>query len=94
MEIKYLKHDKNTEWLSYQRKLPKALLDKAKHLNIKSPLVWPLRLTKADSPAKIAAAVDACNERREGIIRFIETTSVGAVTKADAYKKAKAWLEV
>jgi len=43
MEIKYLKDDKNTEWLSYQRKLPQALLDKAKQLNIKSPLVWPLR---------------------------------------------------
>ena len=26
MEIKYLKYDKNTDWLAYQRKLPKALL--------------------------------------------------------------------
>jgi len=93
MEIKYLKYDKNTEWLAYQRKLPIALLDKAKQLSIKSPLVWPLGLTKADSPAKIATAIDACNERREGIIRFIESTSVSAVTKADAYQKAKAWLE-
>ena len=93
MEIKYLKYDKNTDWLAYQRKLPIALLDKAKQLNIKSPLVWPLGLTKVDSPAKIATAIDACNERRDGIIRFIESTSVGSVTKADAYKKAKAWLE-
>ena len=93
MEIKYLKYDKNTDWLAYQRKLPTALLDKAKQLSIKSPLVWPLGLTKADSTAKIASAIDACNERREGIIRFIESTSVSAVTKADAYQKAKAWLE-
>ena len=93
MEIKYLKYDKNTDWLAYQRKLPIALLDKAKQLSIKSPLVWPLGLTKADSPAKIATAIDACNERRDGIIRFIESTSVGAVTKAEAYQKAKAWLE-
>ena len=64
MEIKYLKYDKNTDWLAYQRKLPKALLDKAKQLNIKSPLVWRLGLTKADSPAKIATAIDACNGRR------------------------------
>ena len=93
MEIKYLKYDKNTDWLAYQRKLPTALLDKAKQLSIKSPLVWPLGLTKADSTAKIASAIDACNERRDGIIRFIESTSVGAVTKAEAYQKAKAWLE-
>ena len=93
MEIKYLKHDKNTVWLAYQRKLPEALLHKAKQLNIKSPLVWPLGLTKADSPAKIAKAVDDCNERRDGIIRFIESTNVGAVTKAEAYETAKAWLE-
>lgn len=93
MEIKYLKHDKNTDWLAYQRKLPEALLHKAKQLNIKSPLVWPLGLTKADSPAKIAKAVDDCNERRDGIIRFIESTNVGAVTKAEAYETAKAWLE-
>ena len=26
MEIKYLKYDKNTDWLAYQRKLPRALL--------------------------------------------------------------------
>ena len=93
LEIKYLKYDKNTDWLAYQRKLHKALLGKAQQLNIKSPLVWPLGLTKADSPAKIATAIDACNQRRDGIIRFIESTSVGSVTKADAYKKAKAWLE-
>ena len=93
MEIKYLKYDKNTDWLAYQRKLPEALLHKAKQLNIKSPLVWPLGLTKADSPAKIAKAVDDCNERRDGIIRFIESTNVGAVTKAEAYETAKAWLE-
>ena len=60
MEIKYLKYDKNTDWLAYQRKLPKALLIKVKRLNTKSPLVWPLGLTKADSPAKIATAIDAC----------------------------------
>ena len=93
MKIKYLKWDNNTEWLSYQRPLPKPLLDKARQLNIKSPLVWPLRLTKAASQAEITTAIDACNERRDGIIRFIESTNVGAVTKADAYKKAKVWLE-
>jgi hypothetical protein len=94
MEIKYLKYDKNTDWLAYQRKLPIALLDKAKQLSIKSPLVWPLGLTKADSPAKIDTAIDACNERRDGIIRFIESTNVGAVTKADAYEKAKGFYPV
>ena len=30
MEIKYLKYDKNTDCMAYQRKLPTALLDKAK----------------------------------------------------------------
>ena len=89
MKIKYLKWDKNTDWLSYQRPLPKALLGKAKQLNIKSPLVWPLRLTKAASQAELTTAIDACNERRDGIIRFIESTSAGSVTKADAYIQAK-----
>ena len=68
MEMKYLKYDKNTDWLAFQRKLPKALQEKAEQINIESPLVWPLGLTKADSPAKIAKAVDACNEKRDGFI--------------------------
>ena len=34
-KVKYLKVDKNTEWLSYQRKLPKELLGKAKQPGIK-----------------------------------------------------------
>ena len=45
VKIKYLKVDKNTEWLSYQRKLPKELLGKAKQLGIKGTLVRPLDLT-------------------------------------------------
>jgi len=93
VKIRYLKVDRNTNWLSYQRKLPLGLLEKAKQLDIKSPLVWPLSLTVGASTAEITAAIEACNERREGIIRFLETTSVGTITKADAYKKAKAWLD-
>ena len=41
VKIKYLKVDKNTEWLSYQRKLPKELLGKAKQLGINGTLVRP-----------------------------------------------------
>ena len=41
VKIKYLKVDKNTDWLSYQRKLPKELLGKAKQLGINGTLSRP-----------------------------------------------------
>lgn len=43
MKIRHLKGDKNTDWLSYQRKLPKELVNKAKQLGIKGTLVRPPR---------------------------------------------------
>ena len=93
VKIKYLKVDKNTDWLSYQRKLPKELLGKAKHLGINGTLSRPLGLTLGASTAKITAAIEDCNDWRERVIRFIRATGTGSVTKADAYEKAKAWLE-
>ena len=93
VKIKYLKVDKNTDWLSYQRKLPKELLGKAKQLGINGTLSRPLGLTLGASAAKITAAIEDCNDWRERVIRFIRATSSGSVTKADAYEKAKAWLE-
>ena len=53
MKIRHLKVDKNTDWLSYQRKLPKELVNKAKQLGIKGTLVRPLGLTLGASTAKI-----------------------------------------
>jgi hypothetical protein len=60
VEIKYLKVDKNTDWLSCQSKPPVELLGKARQHGIKSPL-RPLGLTTAASTAKITAAIEACN---------------------------------
>jgi hypothetical protein len=39
VKIDYLKADTNTEWLAYQRRLPKELLGKAKQLGLKGMLV-------------------------------------------------------
>ena len=80
VKIDYLKADKNTEWLAYQRKLPKDLLGKAKQPGIKGTLVRPLGLTSGASPAKITAAIEACNEWRDRVIRFLKATSAGAGT--------------
>ena len=93
VKIKYLKVDKNTEWLSYQRKLPKELLGKAKQLGIKGTLVRPLDLTSDASTAKITAAIEAWNDWRDRVIRFLKATSAGSVSKSTAYKDGKAWLE-
>ena len=62
VKIKYLKVDKNTDWLSYQRKLPKELLGKAKQLGINGTLSRPLGLTLGASAAKITAAIEDCND--------------------------------
>ena len=93
VNIKYLKVDKNTHWLSYQRRLPKELLGKAKQLGLKGMLVRPLGLTSGASTAKITAAIEACNEWRDRVIRFLTATSAGAVSKSTSYKAAQAWLE-
>lgn len=93
VKIDYLKADKNTEWLSYQRRLPKELLGKAKQLGIKGTLVRPLGLTSGASPAKITAAIEACNEWRDRVIRFLRATSAGSLSKSTAYKDAMAWLD-
>ena len=65
VKVDFLKVDKNTEWLSYQRRLPKELRGKAKQLGIKGTLVRPLGLTSGASTAKITAAIEACNEWRD-----------------------------
>ena len=93
MKIRHLKVDKNTDWLSYQRKLPKELVNKAKQLGIKGTLVRPLGLTLGASTAKITAAIEDCNEWRDRIIRFLRATSAGSLNKAAAYRGAQAWLE-
>ena len=93
VNIKYLKVDKNTHWLSYQRRLPKELLGKAKQLGINGTLVRPLGLTIGASTAKITAAREACEEWRDRVIRFLRATSAGAVSKSTFYKAAQAWLE-
>ena len=93
MKIRHLKVDKNTDWLSYQRKLPKELVNKAKQLGIKGTLVRPLGLTQGASTAKITAAIEDCNEWRDRIIRFLRATSADSLNKATAYRGGQAWLE-
>ena len=78
VNIKYLKVDKNTHWLSYQRRLPKELLGKAKQLGLKGMLVRPLGLTSGASTAKITAAKEA--QHLAGLLRL--SRSVTAVACA------------
>ena len=55
-KIKYLKIDNNSDWLAYQRGLPKDIRGKAKAMQIPLTITRPLGLTKAASVAEITAA--------------------------------------
>ena len=54
-KIKHLKIDNNSDWLAYQRGLPKDVKGKAKAMQIPLTITRPLGLTKATSVAEITA---------------------------------------
>jgi hypothetical protein len=59
--IKHLRITKSTDWLSYQRGLPKTLHEKAKLMNIPTNIVKPLKLTKSAPASEIIKAIDKHN---------------------------------
>jgi integrase len=90
--IKHLRVSKGTDWLSYQRGIPKALLTKAKLLNIPPNIVKPLKLTKSAPISSIINAIEKQNEKFEDLCRLISATNARDITKGEANKGAKALL--
>lgn len=84
--IKHLRISKSTEWLSYQRGIPKPLRAKAKLLNIPPNIVKPLKLTKSAPVSDIIKAIEKQNTKFEDLCRLIDNTNVGDITKGEAYK--------
>ena len=91
--IKHLRISKSTDWLSYQRGLPKALHGKAKLMNIPTNIVKPLKLTKSAPASDITTAIEKHNKKFEDLCRLISATSLGDLTKGEANKGAKALLQ-
>jgi len=91
--IKHLRLSKSTDWLSYQRSLPKALHEKAKLMNIPTNIVKPLKLTKSAPASDITAAIEKHNKKFEDLCRLISATSLGDLTRGEANKGAKALLQ-
>ena len=91
--IKHLRITKSTDWLSYQRGLPKTLHEKAKLMNIPTNIVKPLKLTKSAPASEIIKAIDKHNASFEDLCRLISSTNVGDLTKGEANKAAKALLQ-
>ena len=91
--IKHLRLSKTTDWLSYQRGIPKSLRAKAKLMNIPPNIVKPLKLTKSAPMADILKAIEKENAQFEGICRLLSFTNVGDITKGEANKGAKALLQ-
>jgi len=91
--IKHLRISKSTDWLSYQRGLPKALHEKAKLMNIPTNIVKPLKLTKSAPASDITAAIEKHNKKFEDLCRLISATSLGDLTRGEANKGAKALLQ-
>ena len=93
MKIKHLKVKTNSDWLAYQRWLPVALRAKAEQLGIPSKYLVPLKLTKAAPVSQISKAIDDCNQRFDDLCRFIRNSDASDVSKAEAGKAAKGFLE-
>jgi integrase len=91
--IKHLRISKTTDWLSYQRGIPKSLRVKAKLMNIPPNIVKPLKLTKSAPMADILKAIEKQNAQFEDICRLLSSTNVGDITKGEANKGAKALLQ-
>ena len=93
-KIKHLKIDQNSDWLAYQRGLPKDVRAKAKAMKIPLTLVRPLGLTKAASATEITAAIEKHNNVFDDVCRMLRSTSEGTADKKQVMENAKALLEI
>lgn len=91
--IKHLKISNATDWLSYQRAIPKELRAKAKALGISANIVSPLRLTKSAPASDITMAIEKQNKKYDDLLRLLRASNEGDLSKAEAAKSAKALLE-
>ena len=92
-KITHLKIDKNSDWLGYQREIPKSPRAKAKAMNIPLMIVKPLGLTKSAPVSQISKAMEKHNEKFEELLRLIRATGEGTLDKKQAAEGAKALLE-
>ena len=93
-KIKHLKIDNNSDWLAYQRGIPKDIKGKAKAMQIPLTITRPLGLTKAASVAEITAAIEQHNKVFDDVCRMLRSTSEGTADKKQLMENAKALLEV
>jgi len=93
-KIRYLKIDTNSDWLAYQRGLPKDIKGKAKAMHLPLTITRPLGLTKAATVAQITVAIETHNKVFDDVCRMLRASSEGTVNKKQAIKDAKALLEV
>jgi integrase len=93
-KIKHLKIDNNSDWLAYQRGLPKDIRAKAKAMQIPLTITRPLGLTKAASAAEITAAIEQHNKVFDDVVRMLRSTSEGTADKKQVMEDATALLEV
>jgi integrase len=93
-KITYLKIDNNSDWLAYQRGLPKDIRGKAKAMQIPLVITRPLGLTKAASVAEITAAIEQHNKVFDDVCRMLRSTNEGTADKKQVIENAKALLEV
>ena len=93
-KITYLKIDNNSDWLAYQRGLPKDIRGKAKAMKIPLTITRPLGLTKAASVAEITAAIEQHNKVYDDVCRMLRSTSEGTADKKQLMENAMALLEV
>jgi integrase len=93
-KIKYLKIDQNSDWLAYQRGLPKDIRAKAKAMKVPLTIVRPLGLTKAASATEITAAIEKHNKVFDDVCRMLRSTSEGTAAKKQMMENAKVLLEI
>ena len=93
-KIKYLKIDNNSDWLAYQRGLPKDIKGKAKAMRLPLIITRPIGLTKGASIAQITAAIETHNKVFDDVCRMLRSSSEGTVKKKQVIEDAKALLEV
>ena len=93
-KIKYLKIDSNSDWLAYQRGLPKDIKGKAKAMHLPLTITRPLGLTKGASVAQITAAIETHNKVFDDVCRMLRSSSEGTINRKQVIEDAKALLEV
>ena len=93
-KITHLKIDRNSDWLAYQRGIPKDIRGKAKAMQIPLTITRPLGLTKAASVAEITAAIEQHNKVFDDVCRMLRSTNEGTADKKQVMEDAKALLEV